>query len=97
MEKLSVVYKRDILSNKYLMARRTRVMVYVYLSSAHHSRSKLFWGSLKIAWIVWVSLLANIRGGMLIRKCKRIAGKFYCQPKEEVTGCFVKKPIGIWH
>lgn len=74
---------------KFLLDRGAKVTA--QLTSSHYRKSPLFQGGLEIPCSVQISLVANIRGEMLIRKCKELVEELYTEPKKEVVGCFLQK------
>ena len=70
---------RDISwSTKYLTERGAK------LSSTDCRNSPLFQGGLKIRCVATMTLLASIKGHMLIQRCREIVEELYCEPKEEI-------------
>lgn len=84
---------RDISwSTKYLTERGAK------LSCTDCRNSPLFQGGLKIRCVATMTLLASIKGHMLIQRCREIVEELYCEPKEEIIMGFFsgkKKAVDV--
>ena len=61
------------------------------LSSIHYRRSPLFQGGLEIACEVTVTILASIKGHLLMQRYEKMVHELYFEPKNEtIMGGFIE-------
>ena len=79
---------------KYLLDRGA--IITAIITSEHYRKSPLFQGGLEIRCLVRVTVIATVRGHLLIKRYGELVEALYTEPKDEViVGSYLKPNVSL--